>query len=100
MLCEDIEFGDEFGFLGAQFTKSPYPTFNVDDSLTFDMDSIMLYPSRLFSNYPQCPRDINACPLLRYDPPGQYQTKALISANVVPSAGDVAFVKKWYPHVG
>jgi len=96
-LCEDNEFAHRFDFDGTEFTKSPWPT---DDSPAFDVNSIMLYDSTVFANRPQCPQDPKTCPLLKYDPPGQYETTSDIFTNHVPSDGDVAFIRRWYPHIG
>jgi hypothetical protein len=96
-LCEDSEFAHESGFDGAEFAKSKYP---VDDSSAFDLDSIMLYGSTVFANKDQCPQDPKACPLLKYDPPGQLVITSFCQHNQIPSDGDAAWIKKWYPHIG
>ena len=96
-LCEDNEFAQASGFDGDQFAKSKYP---VDDSSGFDLDSIMMYGSNVFANRDQCPLDPKACPLLKYDPLGQIVTTVLCQHNLVPFDGDVAWIKKCYPHIG
>jgi hypothetical protein len=71
------------------------------DEATFDMGSIMLYPSNAFSN-PECSsNNIDACPMVGiYKVGDRVVGKSWIHGSVAPSAGDAAFVKQWNPWDG
>ncbi|KAH6625713.1 hypothetical protein C7974DRAFT_456032 [Boeremia exigua] len=94
-LCEDFDFATKYNFFGTQFLKSPGGE-NVDQG-NFDLDSIMLYHSLVMSNS-ICVIDMHQCPLLQYKKEGG-KTAGLerIPPRDMPSAGDIALVKKWYP---
>lgn len=95
-LCEDLAFAEKHDFRGAEFVKNPQGKIH-DDSGGFDPDSIMLYPSSGFAN-PACDTDKTKCPLLKLVKiNGEVVGTNRILENVVPSDGDVAWLKTWYP---
>ncbi|KAF1357669.1 hypothetical protein EJ07DRAFT_180693 [Lizonia empirigonia] len=95
-LCEDLAFAEKHDFRGAEFVKNPQGKIH-DDSGGFDLDSIMLYPSSGFAN-PACDTDKTKCPLLKLMKiNGEVVGTNRILENVVPSDGDAAWLKTWYP---
>ncbi|KAJ8107672.1 hypothetical protein OPT61_g8707 [Boeremia exigua] len=99
-LCNDIDFADKYKFDGAEYTKNPHGL--IHDDGDFDMDSIMLYDSESFAEKEECVlSDMNQCPLLRYiDSSNKDAGVARIPRPKSPSAGDVEWVKMWYPWLG
>jgi hypothetical protein len=101
-LCEDKAFAEKYGFDGAQFTKNAGKSDIAGrlDEGPFDFGSIMMYPSNAFSN-PDCkPDNIDKCPMVQIDKVNDKVTgTSWIHTGEVPSQGDIAFVKKWYPRV-
>lgn len=99
LLCEDREFADKYQFMGSQFTKNPRGRIH-DEPGGFDLDSIMMYDSSVFAE-PACDADASKCPLLKLvKVNGEIVGTNRILENTEPSAGDVAWVKMWYPYVG
>ncbi|KAF3033988.1 hypothetical protein E8E12_005366 [Didymella heteroderae] len=98
-LCEDRGVAEKHGFVGSHFAKNAHGRLH-DDSLRFDFDSIMLYPSDVVARH-GCPRDKWKCPLLKYPPPeyrfGDVGIPELIEDPEGPSAGDVVWLKHCYP---
>lgn len=102
-LCDDKIFAERYNFDGSQFKKNAQYA-DLPGSLEeakFDMGSIMTYPSNAFSN-PDCGLEkMDKCPMVGIDRVDGKVTGTLwIHRSVVPSASDVAFVKKWYPWNG
>jgi hypothetical protein len=99
-LCGDQEFAIKYGFDGSAYTKNlGYTDFaGRFDEGSFDMASVMMYPSNAYSNPGCSPTNMDVCPLVGLDKVnGKVVGKSWIYGNVAPSSGDVAFVRKWYP---
>ena len=98
-LCEDRTFAEKYNFMGSQFTKNPQGKIH-DESGGFDVNSIMMYDLSVFSN-PTCDKDKSKCPLQKLVSVNReiVGTNRIIE-NTVPSDGDVAWLKMWYPYVG
>ncbi|KAF1847659.1 uncharacterized protein K460DRAFT_426406, partial [Cucurbitaria berberidis CBS 394.84] len=102
-LCEDMLFAQRFAFDGTAFTKQDKyksVSFAILGDGDFDYPSIMLYPSNTYAG-PGCQGTVNnlvACTLVAIDRAnGNAVGQSYIHTNMVPSAGDVAFVRKYYP---
>lgn len=99
LLCEDRAFAEIYDFVGPQFTKNPQGAIH-DEPGGFDVNSIMMYDSSVFAD-PACDKDASKCPLLKLvKVNGEVVGTNRILENREPSAGDVAWVKMWYPHGG
>lgn len=100
-LCDNEDFAVKYGFLGFQCVKNQRGRIG-DDSPKFDVDSIMMYPSWGFADDEDaCGNDKMKCPLLKY-PPSEYQFGDVriperIEDPEGPSAGDIAWLKQYYP---
>ncbi|KZM26871.1 metalloendopeptidase [Ascochyta rabiei] len=95
-LCEDGRYALENGFDGWQYTKNLRGR-DLSDSADFDLIFIMLYDSESFANE-WCLIDQTACPLLQLvKVNGMSVGLEKISRKSEPSAGDIAWLKKWYP---
>ena len=73
-----------------------------DDSPNFDVDSIVMYSSwGLAEDEDACEKDKTKCPLLKYLPPeyqfGDEKIPEMIEDPEFPSAGDIAWLKQYYP---
>ena len=103
-LCDNKKVAEKYGFDGSQFTKNHEmgeEAPGIFDEGSFDRGSVMLYPSNAFSKSECSPSNMDACPMVAIDKVNGKETgKSWIYANVAPSNGDVAFVKKWYPWEG
>ncbi|KAF2821550.1 hypothetical protein CC86DRAFT_386491 [Ophiobolus disseminans] len=100
-LCYDKQFAERHGFDGSQFTKNHdfWDQFGMFDYGTFDLGSIMLYPSNAFFTSKCWSSNMDACPMVGIDKlNGKVTGTSWIHGNAQPSAGDIAFVKKWYPY--
>lgn len=100
-LCNDDRFADNYGFLGSQYAENHCGRIG-DDSPKFDVDSIMMYPSWGFAeDEDACQKGKTKYPLLNYPQP-EYQSGGekipeMIEDLEVPSAGDIAWLKQYYP---
>lgn len=100
-LCNDDRFAGNYGFLGSQYAKNHCGRIG-DDSPKFDVDSIMMYPSWGFAeDEDACQKGKTKYPLLNYPQP-EYQSGGekipeMIEDLEVPSAGDIAWLKQYYP---
>jgi hypothetical protein len=101
-LCEDALFAGKYDFAGSQYTKNDDRGIPgaVDSAGGFDLDSIMLYDSYHFSqDQERCAADKNNCPLLKIDKvDGKKTGTSSYFRKFLPSAGDIAWVKSWYPY--
>lgn len=104
-LCDWQSFAYKYDFDGWSYTKNERYTAipKFFDEGEFDIDSIMLYPTDSSANL-QCVslRIDKECPLMKIDKVRgkSIGTLSRIYSKDVPSAGDVAFVKKYYPWDG
>ncbi|OAL47819.1 hypothetical protein IQ07DRAFT_681968 [Pyrenochaeta sp. DS3sAY3a] len=101
-LCDEQRFATKYEFDGCAYTKNEWyhdrPGYFDEDE--FDIDSIMMYPTTDSSNVECNELGIDdECPLMKIDKVDgkNIGTLSRISQPEVPSAGDVAFVKKYYP---
>ncbi|CAO2651370.1 Nn.00g039400.m01.CDS01 [Neocucurbitaria sp. VM-36] len=103
-LCENKLFAQRYGFVGTAYTKNDiYPRIpKILDDGEFDYHSIMLYPSNAYAG-PKCQGSIDnldACTMVALDKiNGKVVSKSFIHTNMVPSEGDVAFIKQYYPWI-
>jgi hypothetical protein len=99
-LCEDAWFADKYKFMGGHFNKNGFYKnipMVLDEPSGFDFESVMLYDSSAFAPA-LCYLYTDYCTLLKIDKvDGKKVGVSRFMRNEVPSAGDVAFVKKYYP---
>ncbi|KAF1964279.1 hypothetical protein BU23DRAFT_604891 [Bimuria novae-zelandiae CBS 107.79] len=101
-LCNEFAFAKRYGFFGSAFdTEYGGPTqlqsFPLGD---YDTKSIMHYDSLTAQTYDlndphACPNNPAECAIVRK---GNGEPGEPIFTNLIPSAGDLAFVRTYYPY--
>ncbi|KAE8829324.1 hypothetical protein PTNB73_06713 [Pyrenophora teres f. teres] len=96
-LCYDKAFALRFDFIGAQYTKNDFyyhEDRGIFDVEKFDYGSIMMYPTSANAEDDKCWTEsrLDLCPLVG----GKEGNTWPMMPALVPSSGDVDFVKKYY----
>ncbi|PSN71997.1 hypothetical protein BS50DRAFT_583601 [Corynespora cassiicola Philippines] len=102
-LCNSQKFALTHDFDGSEYTKGDGVTgLPIDGDTGFDMESVMLYPSIVFSDYVKCIIDQKECPLVKILMQGNKKSngRGKIDWTLQPSWRDAGFVKKYYPWRG
>ncbi|ORY13802.1 hypothetical protein BCR34DRAFT_561359 [Clohesyomyces aquaticus] len=106
-LCNNLDVANdpEIDFMGSQFIKGH--TYNRGKASTqtvnygtYDMHSIMHYPSVTFSGFEECRADATLCPLAAYKNSEDHSEGVTwVPLNGEISDGDKDRIRSWYPYM-